>query len=377
MSGEDLISAVKSGNLSEVQRLVGGNKSIVNWRNKDGYTAFSYACVEGHLEIAQFLVENGANPLLKMIWGHTPLHAAADNNHPSVVRFLISLKLNPFEIYRRRTPRGVAFGKNRTEVASLLEQYEAEFEEKYGREMGLECQDWDEYQRFFEGTESLELEKAIFVDNLPFHKTEDDIAAFFSQAGCPVKSLALFLPADRTEQVQNLGAGYVKFESGADAERAVDTLNGRVMEEEEERKESSSVQEERSLFVCWKSEHEERQEDAKQRADEHNRRLFLQLRELADQASHLAAENAQLREALQLQQQQQELREQHARTEAAIDSLKTELMTKMMSGQLPLEDMMAFTQQLAALQTNPSSDDLQAIKDQLQAIFDRVSEQRN
>ena len=32
MSGEDLLKAVKSGNLSEVQRLVGENKSIVNWK---------------------------------------------------------------------------------------------------------------------------------------------------------------------------------------------------------------------------------------------------------------------------------------------------------------------------------------------------------
>ena len=70
---------------------------------------------------------------------------------------------------------------------------------------------------------------------------------------------------------------------------------------------------------------------------------------------------------------QEELLRRQARTEAAIDSLKTELMTKMMSGQLPPDDAMAFSQQLAALQTNPSSDDLQAIKDQLQAIFDRVS----
>ena len=33
MSGQDLIDAVIDGNLSEVQRLVGGNKSIVNWRD--------------------------------------------------------------------------------------------------------------------------------------------------------------------------------------------------------------------------------------------------------------------------------------------------------------------------------------------------------
>ena len=132
----------------------------------------------------------------------------------------------------------------------------AEFEEKYGRDTGLNCQDWDEYRRILTDIVN------IFVENLPFHKTEDDIAAFFAQAGCPVKSLALFLPTDRTEQVQNLGAGYVTFESGEDAERAVDTLNGRVMEEEERKEENGG--EERPLFVCRKFEHEERQREREQ-----------------------------------------------------------------------------------------------------------------
>ena len=39
MSGEDLIDAVIDGNLSEVQRLVGGNKSIVN--STDEVSVFS------------------------------------------------------------------------------------------------------------------------------------------------------------------------------------------------------------------------------------------------------------------------------------------------------------------------------------------------
>ena len=52
---------------------------------------------------------------------------------------------------------------------------------------------------------------------------------------------------------------------------AVDTLNGRVMDEEERKEESGG--EERPLFVCWKFEHGERQEDTKRRADEHNQQV--------------------------------------------------------------------------------------------------------
>ena len=139
--------------------------------------------------------------------------------------------------------------------------------------MGLNCEDWDEYQRILNLPDPIQVIRTVFIDNLPFHKTEDDIAAFFAQAGCPVKSLALFLPTDRTEQVQNLGAGYVTFESGEDAERAVDTLNGRVMEEEERKEESG--EEERPLFVCRKFEHGERQRERKQTATQYRQNEFL------------------------------------------------------------------------------------------------------
>ena len=68
-----------------------------------------------------------------------------------------------------------------------------------------------------------------------------------------------------------------------------------------------------------------------------------------------------------------EIEEVKESVEQRIEFMKTELMTKMMSGQLPPEDSMAFTQHIHALNNSPSSDDLQAIKDQLEAIFDRVS----
>ena len=61
--------------------------------------------------------------------------------------------------------------------------------------------------------------------------------------------------------------------------------------------------------------------------------------------------------------------------------MKNELMNIADNGQLSEEDeeqVDSLKRKLRCrLKNNPSSDDLQAIKDQLELIFDRVSEQRN
>ena len=44
---------------------------------------------EGHLASAVALLQAGADPLLPQVDGQLPIHAAANNNHPEVVRILI------------------------------------------------------------------------------------------------------------------------------------------------------------------------------------------------------------------------------------------------------------------------------------------------
>lgn len=62
--------------------------SYVNYAPKDGKTPLLQACMNGHLEMAQVLVENGATINTKDSEGNTCLHYAAMNEDHDMVRFL-------------------------------------------------------------------------------------------------------------------------------------------------------------------------------------------------------------------------------------------------------------------------------------------------
>jgi ankyrin repeat protein len=122
----------------------------VDINQTDGHksTGFCIACARGYSEIAKFLIERGANPLLKDTDGDAALHNAAFGGDESTIEFLISLRLNPFECNNSfQTPRSIAIKENKIGAAMLLEQYEADFKARYGCNTALGCQDWEEYQQ--------------------------------------------------------------------------------------------------------------------------------------------------------------------------------------------------------------------------------------
>ena len=66
--------------------------------------------------------------------------------------------------------------------------------------------------------------KKLYVGNLPFKATEEDIAALFSQIGLQPDQLSLL--RDRFTG-QPRGFGFAEFGNDSDAEKAVETLNGK------------------------------------------------------------------------------------------------------------------------------------------------------
>jgi ankyrin repeat protein len=54
-----------------------------------GLTALHYACRQGHLGVAERLIESGATVNVQEAYGFTPLHEAAENGHFEIVKMLI------------------------------------------------------------------------------------------------------------------------------------------------------------------------------------------------------------------------------------------------------------------------------------------------
>lgn len=81
-----LMIASRLGHKEVVQVLIG--RAHVTRISAHGDTALNFAALGGHLEIVKLLVENGAP--VSMPTGWSPLHYAAFENRPEVIKYLIA-----------------------------------------------------------------------------------------------------------------------------------------------------------------------------------------------------------------------------------------------------------------------------------------------
>jgi ankyrin repeat protein len=155
-ANDELLTAVKRGNIDEVRSCCFGANVDINWSHQDeeGMAALIAAVTEGHLEVMECLLEHGADkdkaaidgwtPLYAAaFWGHstmaqylvlqgadmekadnierTPLHAAATMDHLEVVRYLIEQGANKEKAdINNRTPLHCAAAAGRTSIVVCL-----------------------------------------------------------------------------------------------------------------------------------------------------------------------------------------------------------------------------------------------------------------
>jgi len=81
-----LMIASIEGDLPIVKTLVLQNHARVD---HIGWTPLHYACTRGHLDVAQFLILNGANVNATSINGSTPLMMAAQSGNEELIKYLL------------------------------------------------------------------------------------------------------------------------------------------------------------------------------------------------------------------------------------------------------------------------------------------------
>jgi ankyrin repeat protein len=81
-----LMIAAINGDLPVVQKLVLKNKAQLDHIS---WTPLHYACAKGHIEVAQFLLANGANVNSLSLGGTTPLMMAVQSGNELLVKLLL------------------------------------------------------------------------------------------------------------------------------------------------------------------------------------------------------------------------------------------------------------------------------------------------
>ena len=87
-----LFSAVASGDLDEVKRLVIDCGLDPNVKDYAGSTPLHYAARGGRPNVVKLLLEHGADPNVQNVDGNTPLHYAISEGHPDIVKLLLEYR---------------------------------------------------------------------------------------------------------------------------------------------------------------------------------------------------------------------------------------------------------------------------------------------
>jgi cyclase len=90
LAAQEMFDAVKAGDLAKVKALVEKDPGVMNAKNPGGQTILFAAVSFGRLEIAEYLIANGANVNERSNFHMTPLDVACVRNAPlAVVRLLV------------------------------------------------------------------------------------------------------------------------------------------------------------------------------------------------------------------------------------------------------------------------------------------------
>ena len=119
---ELLVQAASRGELEKVRTML-DHRAMVSARNNKLLTALHWAVTMGHRDVAELLIERGADVEAKAADGHTPLHMAAREGDAQMVQCLLEARANPNSTNnasQTAVDLALAFAEDEPEVAQVL-----------------------------------------------------------------------------------------------------------------------------------------------------------------------------------------------------------------------------------------------------------------
>jgi ankyrin repeat protein len=120
---DDLFAATARGDRAAVEQLLAADPNLINEYSSDGWSAIALAAHFGRLEIAQILLDRGADPnsVSRNLNANTPLHAAVVGNQREAVVLLVQHGANVNATDSGGwTPLGLAAHNGRGPIIEIL-----------------------------------------------------------------------------------------------------------------------------------------------------------------------------------------------------------------------------------------------------------------
>ena len=119
----DICSAAMLGSLDCIEDFLKEDPNRVSARGAHGIPLLYFPVIHGHTRVAQYLLEQGADPNAASPDGITPLHGAVMFNQPKMASWLLDHGANPNPIYDNKTPLAMAQEKKQVELVEVLHNY--------------------------------------------------------------------------------------------------------------------------------------------------------------------------------------------------------------------------------------------------------------
>ncbi len=119
---EPIHDAAAKGDITELETILARGASI-NKRDARGRTPLYWAALNGHEDVIEYLLVNGADPVQGASWKgeDTPMHAAAKQGHDRVIRALADYGVNPnIQNSSGQTPLHLAAWARHYEAVTVL-----------------------------------------------------------------------------------------------------------------------------------------------------------------------------------------------------------------------------------------------------------------
>jgi ankyrin repeat protein len=119
----DICTAAMLGHLDCMDDFLKEDPNLVNARGAHGIPLLYFPVIHAKLDVAEYLLQHGADPNAASPDGITPLHAAVMFNQPRMAQWLLDQSTDPNPKYDGKTPLAMAVEKKQTELVDILRSH--------------------------------------------------------------------------------------------------------------------------------------------------------------------------------------------------------------------------------------------------------------
>jgi ankyrin repeat protein len=119
----DICAAAMLGNLDCLEDFLKEDSNLVSARGAHGIPLMYFPVIHGHTKVAQWLLQHGADPNAASPGGITPLHGAVLFTQPEMAHWLLDHDANPNPRYDGKTPLAIALEKKLTDLVEILRSH--------------------------------------------------------------------------------------------------------------------------------------------------------------------------------------------------------------------------------------------------------------